>query len=76
MEFAYNRDLCGAIASMLAGVDGGKDDNQGKTAAGIFCNNYWTFANWAFKSPNAQFVKITILAAQGFSIFAKWRLAV
>jgi hypothetical protein len=33
-------------------------------------------ANWAFKPPNAQFVKITILAAQAFSIFATWRLAV
>jgi hypothetical protein len=36
----------------------------------------WTFANWAFKPPNAQFVKITTLAAQAFSFFAKGRLAV
>ncbi|MDR1612086.1 MAG: hypothetical protein LBT97_04800 [Planctomycetota bacterium] len=35
-----------------------------------------SFANWTFKTPNAQFVKITILAAPAFLIFAKWRLAV
>jgi hypothetical protein len=36
----------------------------------------WSFANWAFKPLNAQFVKIAILAAQAFLIFAKRRLAV
>jgi hypothetical protein len=35
-----------------------------------------TFADGAFKPPNAPSVKITTFAAHAFLIFAKWRLAV
>ncbi|MDR1611227.1 MAG: hypothetical protein LBT97_00420 [Planctomycetota bacterium] len=38
-------------------------------------NLYRIFTNWAFKPPNAQFVKITILAAQAFLIFAQFKFA-